>query len=232
MANGTFDVSPRMLPSPYTTTSTNPTAPSPRPEDPTSASYIPRVARMIPNSTTVHTIFIRRSLTPSLLDLMNFGSWNGQKMVEKLGSRWKLFWSTFTSRVTGLHYAQLPTNGDSTMMYPLFRPPRLRQPRFLFYHILTTTMYMLNNRMWPFPIRFGFSNPAGDAPLNIIHKVHPHLYIGHHGELRHHPHHRHQLVELSIPISLRPLHVIYTDKYHQKNLALWICRTPACNDSL
>ena len=33
----------------------------------------------------------RRSLTPSLLDLMNFGSWNGQKMVEKLGSRWKLF---------------------------------------------------------------------------------------------------------------------------------------------
>ena len=47
----------------------------------------------------------RRSLTPSLLDLMNFGSWNGQKMVEKLGSRWKLFWRTFTSRVTGLHYA-------------------------------------------------------------------------------------------------------------------------------
>ena len=163
---------------------------------------------------------------------MNFGSWNEQTMEEKPGDLWKHSWRTSILPWIRLHYAPLPPNGDSTMMYPLFRPPRLRQPRFLFYHILTTTMYMLNNRMWPFPIRFGFSNPAGDAPLNIIHKVHPHLYIGHHGELRHHPHHRHQLVELSIPISLRPLHVIYTDKYHQTNLALWICRTPACNDSL
>ena len=163
---------------------------------------------------------------------MNFGSWNEQTMEEKPGDLRKHSWRTSILPWIRLHYAPLPTNGNSTMMYPLFRPPRLRQPRFLFYHILTTTMYMLNNRMWPFPIRFGFSNPAGDAPLNIIHKVHPHLYIGHHGELRHHPHHRHQLVELSIPISLRPLHVIYTDKYHQTNLALWICRTPACNDSL
>ena len=37
-------------------------------------------------------------------------------MVEKLGSRRKLFWRTFTSHVTGLHYAPLPTNGDSTMI--------------------------------------------------------------------------------------------------------------------
>jgi hypothetical protein len=64
MANDTFDVSPRMLPSPYTTTSTSPTAPSQQPEDPTSASYIPRVARMIPNSTTVHTIFIKKITYP------------------------------------------------------------------------------------------------------------------------------------------------------------------------
>ena len=64
MANDTFDVSLRMLPSPYTTTSPSPTAPSPRPENPTSASYIPRVARMIPNSTTVHTIFIKKISYP------------------------------------------------------------------------------------------------------------------------------------------------------------------------
>ena len=64
MANDTHDVSPRMLPLPYSMTSTNTIAPSPRPDDPTSASYIPRVARMIPNSTTVHTIFIKKITYP------------------------------------------------------------------------------------------------------------------------------------------------------------------------
>ena len=60
MANDTHDVSPRMLPLSYSMTSTNTIAPSPQPDDPTSASYIPRAARMIPNSTTVHTIFIKK----------------------------------------------------------------------------------------------------------------------------------------------------------------------------
>ena len=51
-------------------------------------------------------------------------------MAEKLGSLWKLSWRTCTSRVTGLHYAPLPTNGDSTMMYPFLRLLHLRQLSF------------------------------------------------------------------------------------------------------
>ena len=34
------------------------------PDDPTSASYIPRAARMIPTSTTVHSIFIKKLSYP------------------------------------------------------------------------------------------------------------------------------------------------------------------------
>ena len=64
MANDTHDVSPRMLPFSYSMTSTNTIAPSSQPDDPTSASYIPRAARMIPNSTTVHTIFIKKITYP------------------------------------------------------------------------------------------------------------------------------------------------------------------------
>ena len=64
MADDTFDASARMLPSPYTTTTTIPTTPSSQLEDPTSASYIPRMARMVPNSTTVHTILIKKITYP------------------------------------------------------------------------------------------------------------------------------------------------------------------------
>ena len=34
------------------------------PDDPTSASYIPRAARMIPTSTTVHSVFIKKLSYP------------------------------------------------------------------------------------------------------------------------------------------------------------------------
>ena len=163
---------------------------------------------------------------------MNFGSWNGQKMVEKLGNRWKLFWRTFTSRVTGLHHAPLPTNGDSTMMYPFFRLLHLRQHPFLFFHILNIPMYMSHNRLMPYLIKFIFSNPAGDALLNIIHKVRLLPYPGHHGDLHHHPHHRNQFAELFTLISLPHPHVTHMDKYHLTNWALWICQTPACKASL
>ena len=64
MASDTHDVSPRMLSVSYSMTSTNTIAPFPQPDDPTSASYIPRAARMIPNSTTVHTIFIKKITYP------------------------------------------------------------------------------------------------------------------------------------------------------------------------
>ena len=64
MANHTTDGLPRMLPTPSSMTSTNTTGPHLPPDDPTSASYIPRAARMIPTSTTVHTIFIKKLSYP------------------------------------------------------------------------------------------------------------------------------------------------------------------------
>ena len=171
----------------------------------------------------------KRSLTPSLLDLMNFGSWNGQMMAEKLGSLLKLFWRTCTSRVTGLHYAPPPTNGASTMMYPSTRPLPLWQHPVLFFHILNIPMSTSRNRLMPYLIKYTFSNLAGDALLNIIHKVRLHLYPGHHGDLHHHPHHRHHFAEPFTRTSLLHLCLIPIDKYQLMNRALWICQTPACN---
>ena len=60
MAHHTADGPPRTLPTPYSMSLTNTIGPSLQSDDPTSASYIPRAARMIPTSTTVHTIFIKK----------------------------------------------------------------------------------------------------------------------------------------------------------------------------
>lgn len=59
-----LDDSRRLVPPSSTMTSTNMIPPSQQMEDTTSASYIPRMARMIPNSTTVHTIFIKKITYP------------------------------------------------------------------------------------------------------------------------------------------------------------------------
>ena len=61
---------------------------------------------------------------------MNFGSWNGQQMAEKLGNQWKHFWKTCTSRGTVLHCAPLPTIGASTTTYLSNLPPPLQQHPF------------------------------------------------------------------------------------------------------
>ena len=64
MANRSTDGLHRMLPAPSSMTLTNTTGPHLPPDDPTSASYIPRAARMIPTSITVHTIFIKKLSYP------------------------------------------------------------------------------------------------------------------------------------------------------------------------
>ena len=64
MANHTTDGLPRMIPALSSMTSTHSTNPHLQPDDPTSASYIPRAARMTPTSTTVHTIFIKKLRYP------------------------------------------------------------------------------------------------------------------------------------------------------------------------
>lgn len=66
MMNDPFDDAgpPPPPTSSFTTTLTTPPTSSSQQDDPTSASYIPRAARMVPNSTTVHTIFIKKITYP------------------------------------------------------------------------------------------------------------------------------------------------------------------------
>ena len=52
------------FPQPLTTTSTSAPISSHHMEDTNSASYIPRMARTVPNSTTVHTIFVKKITYP------------------------------------------------------------------------------------------------------------------------------------------------------------------------
>ena len=64
MADDTADVPTRLLPLSYTMTTPQPNSSSSHLDDPTSPSYIPRMARMVPNTTTVHTILIKKITYP------------------------------------------------------------------------------------------------------------------------------------------------------------------------
>ena len=64
MANPATDDVFRLLPTRSSTTSIHGPDSHLPPDDPTSASYIPRAARMTPTSTTVHTIFIKKLSYP------------------------------------------------------------------------------------------------------------------------------------------------------------------------
>ena len=64
MANPANDDVPRLIPTRSSTTSIHGPDSHLPPDDPTSASYIPRAARMTPTSTTVHTIFIKKLSYP------------------------------------------------------------------------------------------------------------------------------------------------------------------------
>ena len=64
MANPATDDVLRLSPTRSSTTSIHGPDSHLPPDDPTSASYIPRAARMTPTSTTVHTIFIKKLSYP------------------------------------------------------------------------------------------------------------------------------------------------------------------------
>ena len=174
----------------------------------------------------------RSSATLLLLVLMNSGSLNKQQMVEKLGSQWKPFWKTCTSHVIGLHYVLPPTIGAGTTTYPSLHPLPLRQHFLRFSHILNIPTYMSHNHMMPSQINYTFSNLAGDALLNTIHRVPLFLYLGHHGDLHPHPHHQPHFTGPYTRTTILHRHINLTDQYHLTNRALWICRTPACNAPL
>ena len=230
MANHTADGLPRMLPAPYSMSSTNTIGPSLQSDDPTSASYIPRAARMIPTSTTVHTIFIKKITYPFtsrpdelwILERTEDGreTW---KPVETFLENMHLTRDRATLRTTANQWRQyydIPVHSSSS------------QHHFRFFHILNIPTSMSHNHLRPYRINYTFSNLAGDALLNITHKVQLHLYLGHHGDLHHHPHHQQHFTEPFTRTPLLHLYIILIDQYHLTNRALWICLTPACNAPL
>ena len=160
---------------------------------------------------------------------MNSGSLNKQQIAEKLGSQWKPFWKTCTSHVIGLHYVLQPTIGASTTTYPSPLPLPLRQHLLRFSHILNIPTYVSHNHLTPSQINYTFSNLAGDALLNIIHRVPLFLYLGHQGDLHHHPHHQQHFTGPYTRTTLLHPGINLTDQYRLMNRALWICQTPACN---
>ena len=228
MANpGTDDV-PRLTPTRSSTTSTQGPDSHLPPDDPTSASYIPRVARMTPSSTTVHTIFIKKlsypfSSRPDELWILErtldgIETW---KPVETFLENMRLTRDRATLRTTANHWRQyydipIPSSSSSTTTsVPV--------------HIPNTPTSTCPNRTKRYRTSFIFYNHAGDVQLNIIHKVPLFLCLGHHGDLHHLPHHRQHSTGTYTRITLPHLFIILIAHYLRMNLALWICLTPVCN---
>ena len=230
MANPATDDVLRLSPTRSSTTSIHGPDSHLPPDDPTSASYIPRAARMTPTSTTVHTIFIKKLSYPfsSRPDEL----WILERTLDGIET-WKpvetFFWRTCTSQGIVPPCAPLLTIGASTMIYPSNHPPPLRQHPFRFSHIPNTPTSTFHNRMKRYRTSFTFYNHAGDVRLNIIHKVPLFLCLGHHGDLHHLPHHRQHFTGPYTRITLPHLFIILIVHYLRTNLALWICLTPVCN---
>lgn len=130
MATDPFDDSHYLFSQPPTATSTNLPTPIHQMEDITSASYIPRMARTIPHSTTVHTIFIKKityimTSRPDelwILERTDDGreTW---RTVETFLENLQLSQDLSTLRATAnqwRHYYEVPTISSSTSMTSRF----------------------------------------------------------------------------------------------------------------
>ena len=111
------------------------------PDDPTSASYIPRAARMIPTSTTVHSVFIKKLSYP--LSNRSDELWIVERTLdglENVENQWKTFLENMhltndqaTLRTTANHwrrYYDVPIQSSSSS------PTATTVSRF--YHTLNT----------------------------------------------------------------------------------------------
>ena len=134
------------------------------PDDPTSASYIPREARMIPTSTTVHSVFIKKLSYP--LSTRPDELWIVERTLDGIET-WKpveTFWRTCTSPTIVLPYVPRPTSGADTMTYRSNHPPPLRQLLVLFYHTRNTPTSTSPNRTKRYRTNSIFYSHAGDVP--------------------------------------------------------------------
>ena len=122
MATDPFDDSHYLFSQPPTATSTNLPTPIHQMEDITSASYIPRMARTIPHSTTVHTIFIKKITYIMKSRPDELGFLNVRTMGEKLGEQWRPSWRTSNFHKILVHSELRPINGGIITKSQQFRP--------------------------------------------------------------------------------------------------------------
>ena len=234
MANQSNDGLHRTLPAPSSMPLTNITGPHLPPDDPTSASYIPRAARMIPTSTTVHTIFIKKLSYPFtsrpdelwIIEQTADGreTW---KPVETFLENMHLTRDRATLRTTANNWRRyydipIPSSSSSTatlspvLPHPEHSNVRVSQP----YDAIPDQLHILQScwgrsaqhhsqgttisLSWP-PWR---STPPS-SPSTTLHRT---LHY--------------------TRTTILHRHINLTDQYHLTNRALWICRTPACNAPL
>ena len=225
MANHMTDGLPRMLPAPSSMSSTNTIGPSLQSDDPNSASYIPRAARMIPTSTTVHTIFIKKICYPFtsrpdelwILERTEDGreTW---KPVETFLENMHLTRDRSALRTTANQWRQyydIPVHSSSPSTATPF--PVLPHPEHTNVHVsqpfeaIPDQLHILQScwgrsaehhsqgtttsLFWP-PWR---STPPSSSSVTLHRTPLLHLYI------------------------------ILIDQYHLTNRALWICLTRVCN---
>ena len=168
-----------------------------RADDSTSASYIPRMARTVPHSSTVHTIFIKKITYPMtsrpdelwILERTTDGMETWRPIETFLGNL-QLTQDPRALRATAnqwrLHYDVSPIS-PSTSTLPLY---------ILFYHILNIPMCTSDSLSPPFRTIPTYYNHAGDAPRSTIPKALLHRFIGHRGARLHRLHQLEQLAEL------------------------------------
>ena len=229
MANpGTDDVL-RLIPTRSSTTSTHGLDSHLPPDDPTSASYIPRAARMTPTSTTVHTIFIKKlsypfSSRPDELWILErtldgIETW---KPVETFLENMRLTRDRATLRTTANHWRQyydipIPSSSSSTatsvpvLPHPEHTNVYVSQP----YEAIPDQLHILQScwgrsaqhhsqgttisLSWP-PWR---STPPSSPSATLHRTLHSN--------------------------TLTALFIILIAHHLRMNLALWICLTPVCN---
>ena len=151
-------------------------------DDPTSTSYIPRMARTVPHSSTVHTIFIKKITYPMtsrpdelwILERTTDGmeTW---RTIETFLENTQLTQDPRAVRATAnqwrMYYDVSPIS-SSFSTASLF--PVLPHPEHSNVHFEQPVSTVPDHT-------YIYYNPVGDAPHNIILKVLLYRFIGHHG---------------------------------------------------
>ena len=224
------DDSARLVPHRSSPTSIHGLASHLPPDDPTSASYIPRAARMIPTSTTVHSVFIKKLSYP--LSNRSDELWIVERTLDGLET-WKPV-ETFLEnmhltndqailRTTANHwrrYYDVPIQSSSSS------PTATTAP--VLPHPEHSNVYV-SQPYEAIPDHLHILQSCGDALPNTILKELLPLYIGHLGGLHHLlPHRQHYNV---LYISLAPLSLLNKCMVYWMRTILtrWICRTQVCN---